>query len=219
MKDAKLDFPSQRMAMIQQQFILRGITDKRVLEVFSRVERHKFVPELIQNLSYNDCPLSIGHEQTISQPYMVALMTQSLALHGDERVLEIGTGSGYQTAILAELAKDVYSIERVPALGANALTRLKELGYQNINLKICDGTLGWDEFAPYDAIIVTAAAEVVPPPLLEQLKPGARLVVPLGNEMNQMLTRFTHTQAGIEREEICSCVFVPLIGKHGLVYR
>jgi len=217
MKSTKLDFKIQKKHMVQQQLVPRGISDKRVLDIFLKIDRHKFVPDKIKDVSYDDCPLPIGYDQTISQPYIVALMTQALELNGGEHVLEIGTGSGYQTAILAELAKEVYSIERIEDLAEGARSVFSELGYKNIQVKTADGSLGWKEFSPYDAIIVAAASEYVPPPLLEQLNTGGQLIIPLGNTFSQTLMRFTRNKADIKKEAICSCVFVPLIGKYGLI--
>jgi protein-L-isoaspartate(D-aspartate) O-methyltransferase len=217
MNDINIDFDNLRKRMVEGQLVTRGIKNKRVLEAFYKVPRHRFVLEKIRDSSYNDCPLPIGNNQTISQPYIVALMTERLNISGKEKVLEIGTGSGYQTAILAELAKEVYSIERIPSLAQEAKDILEELGYKNITIKIDDGCLGWEEFAPYDAIMITAASEYVPPPLLEELGKDGRLVAPIGNIMSQVLTRFTRSKTGIVNEEICGCVFVPLIGKYGAI--
>ena len=209
------DFEEMRRAMVEEQLVGRGISDERVLKAFRKVPRHKFVPGEYIEGSYDDNPLSIGSGQTISQPYMVALMTQCLGLMGGERVLEIGTGSGYQTAILAELACEVYSVERIADLSLGADKSMKELGYTNFNIKIGDGTLGWEEFAPYDGIIVTAGAPSMPGRLILQLKEGGRLVIPVGGSFSQVLTIAEKTVAGIKITPVCGCMFVPLIGKDG----
>lgn len=208
------DFFCLRKKMVQEQLIPRGIEDLNVLQAFEKVPRHKFVPEKYLDSAYADHPLPIGAGQTISQPYMVALMSQCLELTGKERVLEIGTGSGYQAAILAELTQEVYSVERLTSLAQSAKLRLKDLGYQNIQIKVLDGTSGWPEFAPYDRIIVTAATSAIPEPLIEQLKEGGRLLIPLGGSFTQILTQVKKRKDKIETSEICGCVFVPLVGKY-----
>lgn len=200
--------------MVEEQLIPRGIKDPRVLEAFRKVPRHKFVPEKYLDSAYGDFPLSIGEGQTISQPYMVALMTQCLELSAGAAVLEIGTGSGYQAAILAQLASQVYSVERVAGLTEKAQLRLKDLGCRNIRIKSGDGTMGWPQFAPYDGIIVTAAAPAIPKALLEQLNIGGKLVIPLGGRFSQILTVVNKIKGKIETSKICACVFVPLIGKY-----
>jgi protein-L-isoaspartate(D-aspartate) O-methyltransferase len=210
-----MHFDQLRQAMVEDQLIPRGITDPRTLAAFRKVPRHCFVPEELQFSAYDDHPLPIGEEQTISQPYMVAIMTELLNLRGDETVLEIGTGSGYQAAILAELCHKVYSMERVPALSRQAEKRAREIGYQNIEFIVGDGTLGYPDAAPYDGIIVTASAPTLPPPLIEQLKEGGRLVIPVGDIYSQILTLATKRGIGIETKESVACVFVPLLGKYG----
>jgi protein-L-isoaspartate(D-aspartate) O-methyltransferase len=210
-----MDFDSLRKKMVQEQLIARDITDQKVLQAFLKVPRHKFVPPSEQSSAYGDFPLPIGSGQTISQPYMVALMTQCLRLTGAEKVLEIGTGSGYQAAILAELAKDIYTIERVYELSQKSEKMLTELGYKNIYFKVGDGSLGWKANAPFDAIIVTAGAPRAPQPLLEQLAEGGRLVIPIGGGLSQVLTVFTRTKSGIQTSEFCGCMFVPLVGEEG----
>jgi protein-L-isoaspartate(D-aspartate) O-methyltransferase len=210
-----MDYDVLRRRMVEEQLIPRGIKNERVLDVFYKVERHKFVPENIRKSAYADFPLPIGEGQTISQPYIVALMTECLELTGTERVLEIGTGSGYQAAILAELAKEVYSVERFESLSRRTLAILMELGYSNIKIKVKDGTLGWPEFAPFDRIIVTAATPSVPLPLTEQLKENGKLILPLGESLSQVLTVIEKKKNGLEPLEICGCVFVPLVGKYG----
>lgn len=201
--------------MVEEQLIPRGIGDPLVLDIFKRVERHKFLPKEFLSSSYNDHPLPIGSGQTISQPYIVALMTESLQLTGKEKVLEIGTGSGYQAAILAELAREVYSIERIPELAERAAKTLAEAGYKNIEIDVRDGSLGWEEHAPYDAIVVTASCPARPKALLSQLADGGRLIAPIGGAFGQVLTLFKKEGGSITAQEICGCVFVPLIGKEG----
>lgn len=210
-----MDFKMLRNRMVDYQLIPRGISDPSILEVFRKVERHKFVPEEFLDSAYGDHPLPIGSGQTISQPFIVALMTESLKLAGAEKVLEIGTGSGYQTAILAELVKEVYSIEKIPALSKNARQLLLSMGYKNINLNTGDGSLGWPENAPYDAIVVTASCQGRPAALLEQLSDDGRLVAPIGAAFGQILTLFTKKNGVITSNELCGCMFVPLIGKEG----
>ena len=201
--------------MVAEQLIPRGITDTRVLEVFHRVPRDRFLPPEHRDRAYSDHPLPIGSGQTISQPYMVALMTQSLTLTETDRVLEIGTGSGYQTAVLAELAGKVYSIERVPDLASRARAILAELGYATIHFKTADGTLGWETAAPFDAMVVTAGSPDIPASLLAQLNEGGRLVIPLGHGTTQMLTLVEKAKGRTRARELCQCVFVPLIGEGG----
>ncbi len=210
-----MDYNKLRKQMLEEQLIARGISDRNIINTFYKVERHKFLPENLRSSAYGDFPLPIGEGQTISQPYIVALMTESLKLTGREKVLEIGTGSGYQTAILAELAKQVYSIERIESLSRQAEQTLKALGYKNIEARVDDGTLGLAEKAPFDGIIVTAASPSIPLPLTEQLNENGRLVIPLGGSYSQMLTVVTKRLSKLITEEICSCVFVPLIGKYG----
>ena len=210
-----MNFSALRKKMVEEQLIPRGIKDKKVLEAFQKVPRHNFVPKRYLDSAYGDFPLSIGEGQTISQPYMVALMTECLGLSGGETILEIGAGSGYQAAILAELASRVYTVERVVSLAEGARTCLKNLDYKNIQIEIGDGTRGWPEFAPYEGIVVTAAAPDIPKPLIEQLRIKGKLVVPIGGSFNQMLTVITKHKDRIETKQICGCVFVPLLGKYG----
>jgi protein-L-isoaspartate(D-aspartate) O-methyltransferase len=210
-----MDFKTLREKMVEYQLIPRGINDHLVLGALRKTERHKFIPEEFLGSAYGDHPLPIGDGQTISQPFIVALMTESLGLTGKEKVLEIGTGSGYQTAILAELAKNVYSVERVPALGEHAARILTALGYKNINIAVRDGSLGWPEYAPYDAIMVTASCPAKPVTLLEQLSEGGKLVVPIGAAFGQILTLFVKKNDSIVSSELCGCMFVPLIGREG----
>jgi len=208
-------YETERNAMVAQQLVPRGICDERVLEAFRTVPRHEFVPRNLLGEAYGDYPLPIGEGQTISQPYMVALMTECLKLKGSERILEIGTGSGYQAAILAGLANEVYSIERVQALADRAQQVVDRLGYKNIKIKVGDGSLGWEDFASYDGILVTAGAPDVPNSLIKQLKDKGRLVIPVGSGFSQVLTIVEKKGNQTYSTEVCGCVFVPLIGKEG----
>ena len=208
----KGDFKTMREKMVETQIKARGVKDPRVLSAMHKVERHLFVPKELQTSAYTDQPLPIGEDQTISQPYIVALMTELLELKGGEKVLEIGTGSGYQAAILAELVKEVYTIEIMETLADSAKKRLLELGYQNINVKAGDGYLGWPEVAPFDAIIVTAAPDHIPKPLLEQLKEGGRMVVPVGT-YSQVLKKIVKRSGRVETSDIVPVVFVPMTGE------
>ncbi len=206
-------YQARREHMVRDQIESRGIKDKAVLTAFRKVPRHRFVPESSRAQAYDDGPLPIGEGQTISQPEIVAMMTELIKPDKKLRVLEIGTGSGYQAAILAECVKEVDSIEVVPSLGKKAEVVLRDLGYKNIKLRIGDGYQGWSDRAPYDAIILTAAPpEEVPRPLLEQLKVGGRLVAPVGRSV-QKLIRITRTETGYERELIADVRFVPMTGK------
>ncbi len=206
------DREGDRMAMVERQLITRDITDARVLDAMRRTPRHRFVPEDIRARAYDDRPLPIGYRQTISQPYVVAYMTQALQLAPDARVLEIGTGSGYQTAVLAELADTVYSIEIVPPLAVRAAATLTELGYDNVRLREGDGYAGWPEAAPFDAIMVTAAPDHVPQPLVDQLAVGGRMIIPVGDD-RQTLTVLTRTGAGVTEEAVLPVLFVPMTGE------
>jgi protein-L-isoaspartate(D-aspartate) O-methyltransferase len=208
------DFSELRQRMVETQLLKRGINDRAVLCAFRRVPRHKFVPRRYINESYADYPLSIGSGQTISQPYIVALMTQCLQLKPTDRVLEVGLGSGYQAAILAEIVLGVYTLERITVLAQGAQKRLEDLGYHNIEVKIGNGVLGWPQNAPFDAIIVTAATAQVPAALLGQLRAGGRMAIPLGGRFSQVLTVLEkQAQGRYKRQEICGCVFVPLVDK------
>lgn len=200
--------------MVDQQMISRGIRDERVLEAMLAIPRHEFVPPEQAHLAYIDAPLPIGNNQTISQPYIVALMTELLCLKGEETVLEIGTGSGYQAAILAYLAKKVYSIERIPELAARARALLHLLQLENIEVIDGDGSCGLAEHAPYQAIIVTASAPEVPKPLEDQLSDGGRLVVPVGSRVGQVLELWRRKGPKLVCEKLAPVAFVPLIGKH-----
>jgi protein-L-isoaspartate(D-aspartate) O-methyltransferase len=210
-----IDFPKARLKMVEEQIIERGIRDPRVIAAMKKIPRHLFVEEALQNQAYNDRPLPIGEKQTISQPYMVALMTEAMALKSNDRVLEIGSGSGYQTAVLAELVQEVYSVERIRSLAIRARKLLYDLGYFNVEIKIFDGTFGWLEKAPFDAIIVTAGSPIIPQPLYDQLSLGGRLVIPLGNSDVQDLVRIIKTAEGMKKEDLGGCRFVKLIGRYG----
>jgi len=199
-----------REQMVQEQMVARGIRDPRVLEALRKVPRHRFVPLDMQALAYEDSPLPIGLGQTISQPYVVAFMTEALELKPSDRVLEIGTGSGYQAVVLSLLAQEVYSIENVEQLGKQAEARLKQMGYANVRVRISDGYYGWPEAAPFDAIIVTAAPPDVPPVLVAQLRMGGRMVVPVGRGW-QDLIRLRRTVNGLERESLLMVTFVPMV--------
>jgi protein-L-isoaspartate(D-aspartate) O-methyltransferase len=201
--------------MVQEQIVARGITDARVIAALRKIPRHLFVDPGIINRTYSDSALPIGEKQTLSQPYMAAHMTEALRLTGHEKVLEVGTGSGYQTALLAELCFNVFSVEKLRVLSRKARTLLDGLGYQNIALHVGDGTIGWSEHAPYDAVLVTAGAPAAPKPLLDQLALGGRLVIPVGDEQAQTLLRVTRTQHGLKEEPIGECRFVRLFGKYG----
>jgi protein-L-isoaspartate(D-aspartate) O-methyltransferase len=210
-----VDDVQRRKDMVEQQLKARDIVDPGVIKAMLEVPRHEFVPPELHDIAYGDFPLPIGEDQTISQPYIVALMTQALELKGDEKVLEIGAGSGYQAAVLSRLAKNVYSIERIPALAAHASSVLKKMCYMNVHVVVGDGTLGHANHAPYDAIIVTAACFKIPEALKKQLKEGGRLVIPLGDKFGQALVKVTRTGKDFVEKKICDCAFVPLIGEDG----
>jgi len=205
----------RRHRMVEHQIRRRGVRNARVLAAMERIPRHRFVPEKLRDYAYDDSPLSIGDGQTISQPYMVALMTENVAPERDDRVLEVGTGSGYQTAILAELVQEVYSIERIPALAERAERLLSRLGYKNISIRVGDGSQGLCEEAPFNGILVTAGAPEIPEPLVEQLEVGGRLVIPIGGAYHQTLYTVIKEEEGIRKVAGTGCVFVPLIGTHG----
>jgi protein-L-isoaspartate(D-aspartate) O-methyltransferase len=209
------DYRLARENMVKSQIISRGIADPGVLQALGKIQRHLFVEEALIGEAYNDHPLPVGYKQTISQPYIVALMTEALELTGKEKTLEIGTGSGYQTAILAELSKTVYTVERIEPLLEKSKMLLKSLGYTNIFFKVFDGTFGWEEFAPFDAIIVTAGAPKIPQPLLDQMAEGGRLVIPIGNRYGQDLIKVTRTKGVFKEKNLGGCRFVDLIGAHG----
>ncbi|MBK8303862.1 MAG: protein-L-isoaspartate(D-aspartate) O-methyltransferase [Chloracidobacterium sp.] len=206
----------QRLAMVEQLRTTHKIADERVLDVMSRVPRHLFVPVAIKSQAYKDNALPISGGQTISQPFIVARMTELLELTGNEKVLEIGAGSGYQTAILASLARSVFAIERLANLADEATRRLQTLGITNVTLKAADGTTGWETYGPYDAILVAAGGPDIPEPLVKQLKIGGKLVIPVGDDQrSQTLIRVTRTESGSTQENFGPCAFVPLIGEHG----
>jgi len=207
-------FAVRRQAMVEKDLKGRGIRDSRVLAAMGKIPRHLLVEERSQSEAYDDHPLPIGEGQTISQPYVVALMTEALRLKPGDRVLEIGTGSGYQAAVLAEIVKDVSSIEIRKNLADRATRKLKELGYANVRVKYADGYVGWEEHAPFDAIIITAAANHIPPPLIRQLKEGGRLILPLGSTtFYQTLTLATKQKGELTLEQLGSVAFVPMTGE------
>jgi len=208
-------YQEARHRMVADQIIRRGVDDQRVLDAMRKIPRHLFVDETYYKEAYDDHPLPIGHGQTISQPYIVALMTSHLNLKGNEKVLEIGTGSGYQAALLAELAAEVHSIERVPFLAEKARRVLDELGYENVYIHVGDGSLGWPEEAPYQCIITTAAAPDVPDVYVQQLAIGGKIIIPVGSRWRQMLMLWTKLEKGIKKEEVLPVVFVPLLGEKG----
>jgi len=207
----KQEFAQLRERMVREQLKGRDVDDPRVLTAMRRVPRHKFVPDHIADSAYTDNALPLALGQTISQPYIVGYMTQALALKGSERVLEIGTGSGYQAAVLAELCSEVYTVEIVPELAEHARLVLESLGYHNIRFKIGDGYQGWAEFAPYDCIIVTAAPDHVPKPLVDQLKPGGRMIIPVG-AMDQELVLLEKSERGVVSKSMIPVRFVPMTG-------
>ena len=209
------DFSLARERMVKNQLIPRGINDERVLQVMGKIPRHLFIEEALAGEAYNDHPVPIGEKQTISQPYIVALMTEALELKGTEKTLEIGTGSGYQTAILAELSSRVYTIERIKSLLVNARELLAQLGYNNILFKAFDGTLGWKEYAPFDAIMVTAGSPSLPKPLIDQLADNGRIIIPVGDRYSQELIKVIKKEEGLEQKGFGGCRFVNLIGVHG----
>lgn len=210
------DFAERRSEMVREQIEQRGIKEQKVLQAFLRVPRHLFVEERIRSRAYDDYPLPIGEEQTISQPYTVAFMTDALKLAGTERVLEIGSGSGYQTAILLEIVKEVYCLERIASLAAKAKNTLTKLGYSGFEIRVADGTTGWEERAPFDAIIVAAGSPKVPDSLMGQLAIGGRLVIPVGDRYSQTMTRVTRlSDVEYNQEDLGGFRFVGLIGKEG----
>ena len=210
------NFSIARRRMVEDQVVARGVRDPRVIDAMLQVPRHKFVEEALESQAYQDAPLPIGERQTISQPYMVAVMSEALALDGTEKVLEVGTGSGYQAAVLAVLADRVFSLERIPALARRARKALDSCGYSKVNIRLADGTLGWQEMAPFDAIVVTAGAPDVPRDYIDQLAVGGRLVIPVGDRMSQVLMRITRTsEHEFKEEQLLGCRFVPLVGNHG----
>jgi len=209
------DFNLSRERMVKNQLIARSIKDRGVLQAMGKIPRHLFIEDALYGEAYNDHPVPIGEKQTISQPYIVALMTEALELKGDENTLEIGTGSGYQTAILAELSSRVYTIERIKSLLGNARKLLSQLGYDNILFKVFDGTLGWEKYAPFDAIMVTAGAPRLAKPLIDQLADNGRMIIPVGDRYSQELIRITRKGKDLEQKNLGGCRFVNLIGVHG----
>jgi protein-L-isoaspartate(D-aspartate) O-methyltransferase len=210
-----INFQKARERMVETQLISRGISNSRVLEAMRKVPRHVFVEEALKGQAYSDYPLPIGEKQTISQPYIVALMSEALELKGDEKILEIGTGSGYQAAVLAELADRVFSIERFPALAYRSNQILQKLGYQNVIIRVADGSLGWPDEAPFDGIMATAGTHKIPQPLVDQLGVGGRLVLPVGDRLSQELVQVERTPEGIKKTNLGGVRFVDLIGKWG----
>ena len=210
-----ISYDKERQRMVDDQIVCRGIRDERVLAAMRKVPRHEFLPEAIRGMSYADSALPIGESQTMSQPYMVALMSELLRLTGKERVLEIGTGSGYQAAVLAELCAKVYTVERIKSIADKARLSLDRLGYKSVAVKVYDGTYGWKEMSPFDAIIVTAGSPEIPGPLVDQLRVGGRMVIPVGERYGQQLLTVIRTAEGTIIETSIPCVFVPLIGNHG----
>ena len=208
-------FVALRDRMVDQQIRARGVVDPRVLAAVRQVPRHLFIPQHLWDQAYNDYPLPIGADQTISQPYIVALMTEILEVKETDRILELGTGSGYQAAILAELAAQVFSIDRMGDLARHAKEMLDSLGYKNVQIRVGDGTLGWPEESPFDAIMVTAAAPMIPARLVGQLKDGGGLVIPVGDRYSQLLQVIVKSGETTEETPLCRCVFVPLIGRNG----
>ncbi len=204
-----------RQRMVEEQLASRGIVDQRVLTAMREVPRHLFVPETYREFAYDDRPLPIGRDQTISQPYMVAIMLQALELTGSERALEVGTGSGYQAAVLGQLVSHVYTVEVIPELAHAARTFLAALHYDNVEVLVANGSIGWQAEAPYDAIIVAAASPQIPPSLIKQLKDQGRLVLPVGSHFDQRLLRVRKRGERIETEDLGGCAFVPLVGEEG----
>jgi protein-L-isoaspartate(D-aspartate) O-methyltransferase len=213
--DRLTDFEVARRKMVENQIAARDVRDERVLEAMRTIPRHLFLDEAMWEQAYNDFPLPIGEKQTISQPYIVALMTEATALKPKDRILEIGTGSGYQTAILANLADWVYSVERIRSLAIRARQVLDQLRLYNVSIRIGDGTEGWKEHSPYDAILVTAGSPDIPQPLVDQLTNGGRLVIPVGDRYAQTLYKVTKREDEILKEDLGGCRFVDLVGRYG----
>ncbi len=209
----KINFAGERERMVFEQIEARGVKDRAVLKALLKVPRHMFVPEDVQSYAYHDEPLPIGEGQTISQPYIVAYMTEVLQLGSQDRVLEVGTGSGYQAAVLAEIVREVYTVEIIESLTIKAKMVLEKLGYKNIHFKVSDGTLGWEEHKPYDAIVVTAAPDRIPKALQEQLKTSGRMVIPVGS-MYQELVLVTKGEKKVKKKKLLPVRFVPLITTH-----
>jgi len=211
-------FEKKRDRMVLEQIELRGVNDRAVLKAMRKVPRHKFVPDIYMEYAYNDYPLPIGEEQTISQPYIVAYMTAALKLEPNDKVLEIGTGSGYQAAVLAEICDSVYTIEIFESLGNKALKLLNSLHYDNIKVKIGDGYKGWPEFSPFDVIIVTCSPSEIPQPLIDQLKEGGRMIIPVGLKNNQNLVLLKKKNGKIKQHSVLPVRFVPMINEFGEEY-
>lgn len=209
------DFESLRRKMVETQIIARNISNSQVIAAMLKIPRELFIPKYLQNEAYNDSPLPIGESQTISQPYIVAQMTQALEPKNTDRILEIGTGSGYQSVILAEIVQEVFTIECIETLARRAESVVEKLGYKNIFIKVGDGTMGWEEHAPYNGILITAATPKLPPPLVEQLKEGGIIVAPIGNKIVQTLTKITKIGGELHQEQLFECTFVPLVGAYG----
>jgi protein-L-isoaspartate(D-aspartate) O-methyltransferase len=215
METSDIKYTRHRENMVRKQIEARGIRDQRVLDAMRKVPRHLFVGEALIEQAYGDFPLPIGEQQTISQPYIVAEMTQALALSENDRVLEIGTGSGYQAAVLAEIVHRVYTVERIHSLFVKTRKLFDRLHYHNILTRFSDGTQGWEEEAPFDAIIVTAGSPKIPAPLIHQLAPGGRLVIPVGDRFTQEMLKICKDEKGIRESSMGGCRFVKLIGEHG----
>lgn len=210
-----IDYVQARERMVREQLVTRGINNPRVLRAMTKVPRHLLLESELWDQAYEDHPLPIGANQTISQPYMVALMAEALELKGAERVLEVGTGSGYAAAVLSQLCAEVFTVESVEALASKARILLSRLGYRNVSVLVADGTLGWEEHAPYDAVVISAAAPCIPRPLLEQLKTPGHLVFPMGEKELQTLVRIRKDKTGIREEYLGECHFVKLTGRYG----
>jgi len=208
-------YANERLKMVSEQLVARGIKDSRVIAAMAKVPRHSFIRDELRGHSYEDEPVPIGNDQTVSQPYMVALMAEVLELKGSERILEIGTGSGYAAAVFAELCGEVFSVERIEELAIKARLALTAIGSRNVRIQIGDGTLGWPEEAPFDGIVISAGAPQIPRPLLDQLKPGRNFVLPMGEEELQTLVRLRKTPSGLKEEYFGECRFVKLRGTHG----
>ncbi len=205
----------ERLKMVEKQLKARGIRDHRMLEAFLEVPRHRFVPAKWIERAYDDRPIPIGHDQTVSQPYMIAAMVQAARVSPGNRVLEIGTGSGYQAALLSAMKAQVFTVERIPELARQALSRFDELGYRDLHVRVADGTVGWEEYAPFESIIVGAASPRIPEPLLRQLNESGRLVIPVGRDYSQVLHIVSRRGDGYRTNRAERCIFVPLIGKFG----
>ena len=210
-----MDYEVARARMVKEQLIKRGIKDERVLKAMGTVPRHLFIDEAFWPRAYGDHPLPIGHDQTISQPYIVALICQELVFKEEGKVLEIGTGSGYHSAILAVMGYRVYTIERYSALSKKAMKIIKKLGISSVEFKVGDGSMGWKEESPFDGIVVTAGAPTVPENLIKQLNTGGRIVIPVGDRVSQCLKVVEKSEKIIEKRDVCGCTFVPLIGEQG----